>query len=945
MRFWIKALIGVLALVLVLVAGVAVLITLVDTNAYRGAIADVVEGATGRELRVAGDLRIKLLPVPSLEANEVTFANAPWASQPDMVRVKRVRAELALSPLLTGRIVVRRFVAIEPQVFLETDADGRGNWQFGEAGDSSAETGGASGVPLEELDIIVGKVRIEKAGLAFLDGKTKQKIILAVDELTIGPERPGGRVVLSLRAAYQDLPVTLDGRFGAAGAILRNQPIEVDVQGTLGEARFKVQGTVGKPLEGRDVRLDVGLESKSTKKITDVAGVEIEEIGPVALELRLVEAGGQIHLDPVSVSARPRDTDLRLSGSVKNIALGLLTGATAAKAQSKRVQVDLEGSFGDARYSIVGDVGNPIEARDLRLDVAFASESTRSMTALAGIEVEEIGPVSLTFTILEQGGRYNLEDIQMTARPRSTDARISGSVKNLDIGLDGANVPSKPAKLNLEGALGKARFAITGDVGKPMEGKDLRLNVALQTDSTKSLTALAGVDVEEFGPLKLEFRVIEKGGRFDLGAIDMKARPRDADVTVKGSVRDLTGNPRPTFDVSLSAKSLSQLYETLPDVGPVSVSAKVRPDDNLIEIRDLVAKVGKSDLSGSASVDTSGKRPSARLKLRARVIDLAQLVPPADKSETGAAVRKPSDGRMIPDTPLPLDALNRANGDLELAVDRLITPALTLDKVSVVARLDDGNLTVEPAARIAGGSVRAAVNVEARARPAKFTLDVDAKKISIGALTKELRGYETSKGLDANLKMKLSGQGDSLRALMAGLDGDIRLEIGEGLVNNDVLDRVGADLLTKIIGVAVPSDEKDIVTTLNCGVVRFAVRDGNAVADKTLVMETEKVLLVGGGLVDLKTETLDLGAKLAARKGIRIGAGTLSSLLRVQGTLAEPKLGTDLTGVVTTGARVGIAVATLGLSLVAESVYVQISEDDSPCETALSRQIDVTPTK
>ena len=111
-----------------------------------------------------------------------------------------------------------------------------------------------------------------------------------------------------------------------------------------------------------------------------------------------------------------------------------------------------------------------------------------------------------------------------------------------------------------------------------------------------------------------------------------------------------------------------------------------------------------------------------------------------------------------------------------------------------------------------------------------------------------------------------------MRALMGGLDGDIRLEIGDGRLNNDVLDRVGADLLTQIIGVAVPTDEEDKTTAFKCGVVRFALKEGDAIADQTLVMETDKVLLKGGGLIDLKTEGLDLGAKLAARKGIRIGA-------------------------------------------------------------------------
>ena len=128
----------------------------------------------------------------------------------------------------------------------------------------------------------------------------------------------------------------------------------------------------------------------------------------------------------------------------------------------------------------------------------------------------------------------------------------------------------------------------------------------------------------------------------------------------------------------------------------------------------------------------------------------------------------------------------------------------------------------------------------------------------------------------------------------------------------------------------------------------FALRDPGGLTPspiKTLVLETEKVLLKGGGLVDLKTEELDLGAKLVARKGIRLGAGTLSSLARVQGTLANPELGTDLEGVVKAGAKVGIAVVTVGLSLVAESVYGHISEDDHPCQTALAREIEITPTE
>jgi len=944
MRLWKKLLIGTLALLLALVAGGAVFISQLDPNEYRGELAGVVEHYTGRELLVGGDLHIKLLPVPSVEANDVSFANAPWASQPHMLQAKRVRAVVALWPLLKGRVVITRFVAIEPKLFLETDAEGKGNWEFGDVGASVSEDKADGDAPSGELAFAINRIRIERAGLAFLDGKTESEAKIGVTELTIGSERPGGRLVLSLRADYGDLPVKLDGKLGAASAIRRNQPIEVDLEGALGVAEFSIRGAVGNALEGKDLRLDVALNSESTKKISDLAGVDMEEFGPLDVKFRLLEQAGYFHLESLAATARPRDTDASISAAVKNFAFDLASGTAGAAAQGAPMTVDLELAFGDARLHVDGDVGKPLEGRDLRLGTTFETQSTIPLTALAGFDFEEVGPVKLTLTLVERDGSYDFDDMVLTARPRGSDASVNGSVKGFVPGLDGSKAQPEAAKVDVTGAVGGAEFSITGDIGNPMEGRDLRLNVALAAKSSVRLSELAGVDVEEVGPLNVKLTVTEKNGRFDLGNINMTAQPRGAHVTIKGSVIDIVDNPQPNLDVALSAKTLRQLDETLPDVGPVHVSAKVQPSGKVIDIQDLIATVGKSDLSGSASVDIGAERPSVSAKLHARVIDLAQFLPPAEESGVAAA-DKPSDGRVFPDDPLPFDALEKVNGDIALAVDRLITRKLALDKVNVVARLENGDLNIKPTANISGGTVGATIHIDTRTQPTTLAVDIDAKKVSIGALTKQIRGYETSKGMDSNLLMKLRGQGDSVRALMGGLDGDVQLEIGEGRLSNDALDRVGADLMTQIVGVAVPNDDKGGTTQLNCGVLRFAIQDGDAIADQTLVLETEKVLLQGGGLVDLKTEELDLCAKLAARKGIRLGAGTLSSLARVQGTLAKPELGTDLKGVVKAGAKVGIAVVTVGLSLVAESVYGHISEDDHPCQAALAREIEITPTE
>ncbi|MCI0590994.1 MAG: hypothetical protein L0Y67_05235, partial [Gammaproteobacteria bacterium] len=88
--------------------------------------------------------------------------------------------------------------------------------------------------------------------------------------------------------------------------------------------------------------------------------------------------------------------------------------------------------------------------------------------------------------------------------------------------------------------------------------------------------------------------------------------------------------------------------------------------------------------------------------------------------------------------------------------------------------------------------------------------------------------------------------------------------------------------------------------------------------------------------INLKTEELELGIHPKAREGLGIGAGSFSELVRVGGTLAEPKPEPDPVGALKTGASIGAAVFTSGLSLLAEGLFRHATADRSPCATALS---------
>src|SRR5262245_66589301 len=115
-------------LVVVVVCGAIIVVKSIDFNQYRSMIADQVKQATGRDLKIAGDLKVGISLTPTVAVDDVSFANAAWGSRPSMATVKRFEAEMELLPMISGDIRVKRVVLKGADILLETDAKGQGNW-------------------------------------------------------------------------------------------------------------------------------------------------------------------------------------------------------------------------------------------------------------------------------------------------------------------------------------------------------------------------------------------------------------------------------------------------------------------------------------------------------------------------------------------------------------------------------------------------------------------------------------------------------------------------------------------------------------------------------------------------------------------------------------------------------------------------------------------------
>jgi uncharacterized protein involved in outer membrane biogenesis len=114
--------------VLVLIVALALFVAF-GLHLLRGPIERAVTSATGRELRIEGDLRaLWSWTHPRFRAERVSFANPAWASEEHLLRAEAIEGSISVLPLLAGRVVVPYLQLEKPEIALELTEDGRKTW-------------------------------------------------------------------------------------------------------------------------------------------------------------------------------------------------------------------------------------------------------------------------------------------------------------------------------------------------------------------------------------------------------------------------------------------------------------------------------------------------------------------------------------------------------------------------------------------------------------------------------------------------------------------------------------------------------------------------------------------------------------------------------------------------------------------------------------------------
>jgi uncharacterized protein involved in outer membrane biogenesis len=378
------------------------------------------------------------------------------------------------------------------------------------------------------------------------------------------------------------------------------------------------------------------------------------------------------------------------------------------------------------------------------------------------------------------------------------------------------------------------------------------------------------------------------------------------------------------------------LQQPVPALPASTLRGRASMKKEALEIEDFVAEVGKSRANGSLRLELEGARRAFAAKLDAPLIDLQELY--AVRKALGGAAGQGAgrDGRIFSSDPFPLAALQALDGDARLRVEKLrLADGNVIDDVRAHTRFKQGKIdSDELTLRLQGRELKIDMNADASSGK---TLAVNATlagaKVPLAALSGLLGITPPPEGSPTDIAVKFSGRGGSMRALMASANGDVRIVVGPGRIKNRAID-VGADV-TELLNALNPTRSQDPYTQVKCAVLRFPVRNGIATISNGIAVETSRVRLIGGGTVNLRNETLELGFRPEAASGLGVGAGNLAQFAKVEGTLANPRVGLDMASTATAAAAAGAAVVTGGLSLLAGGLLID-TVPDNPCQVALS---------
>ncbi len=463
-----KAIIAVIATVLLLIVVAIVIIATFDWNRLKPTINEKVSTELNRPFAIRGDLGVvwerqkeetgwrSWVPWPHVHADDIMLGNQPGIDEVTMVHLPRVEATLAPLALLSKTVYLPWIKLQQPDARLIRRTDKLNNWTFTFASDANNTANAQPSAWSFRLDNIL----FDRGRIAIDDAVSRADIEILVDPLGKplpfsevtgkgeGNAKPGDYVFgLTAKGRYNGQPLSGTGKIGGMLALRSDgTPFPVQADFRSGNTRVAFVGTVNDPLNMGGVDLQLKFGGESLGQLYDLTGVLLPDTPPFETDGHLVakrngEKGAVFDY---------RDFNGHIGDSDIHGTLSYTTGKPRAK---------LEGDV-ESRQLRLADLGPLIGVDSGKGTVAKTDDKSRQPAG-------KVLPYARFDT-----DKWNTMDADVRFKGRRIEHGSTLPISDLSthVILSNADLRLQPLKFGLAGGTLSSTIHLEGDK-KPMQGR------------------------------------------------------------------------------------------------------------------------------------------------------------------------------------------------------------------------------------------------------------------------------------------------------------------------------------------------------------------------------------------------------------------------------------------------------------------------------------------
>ncbi|GAB3103054.1 hypothetical protein GCM10027217_25110 [Pseudomaricurvus hydrocarbonicus] len=409
-------------------------------------------------------------------------------------------------------------------------------------------------------------------------------------------------------------------------------------------------------------------------------------------------------------------------------------------------------------------------------------------------------------------------------------------------------------------------------------------------------------------------------------------------LTLNGQLDSADSSVRISTEVA--GNLLSDLKPGLPAM-PFELQADISASAKSVDLNPFNLVVGDSNLKGTARLE-SGDVPLVKLEAQSTLIDLSPLTDTPDDSPSAQAPNSSAPKQsasakksryVFDETPIDFEALNSMQVDIKTSIDRLIVSeksGVETKHVLLQAKTQNQSLVIDNSFEgKVSGIFESHVKITPAGEQSTLALKAHAKDFKLSTLSgPDVPSDQIPK---TAIDVDLHTSGATPRALASSLDGTMMIDQGAGRVSNDLIEKFSGDILAQLLNALNPFAKEEEFTNWECSVLAIDFDSGRGEINGFL-LQSEKLMVVGGGEVDLNDEKLNFEFNTKPRKGVGVSADMfVTPFVKLSGTLAQPSVGLNTKGLLLSG---GAAFLTGGMSFLYTGLMDRATAEADQCAKA-----------